>query len=586
MRVFVFVAGLVLVAPVHAYQTILDEWRSFYPDSDSDDVECRLCHVNPTGNSPWNAYGIQIRNVLEGLSALGGGATPTQLQEAFEIAETENSDADPSGATSLAEISKSYQPGWTEGANNTITFVDNNNTKTKASGQPPPTISNQTTQIDPAVPISNPLPTVSQGELVVDFITIADGFTSPVMASPAEGLPGFLFVVEQTGKVWQVDLTDGSKQLFIDVGPLLIAGNGERGLLGLAFHPNYISNGLFYTYQSEPTNGQPPADFTTMPAGQFGDHQTVISEWTVNDPANNPFVLSTRRVLFRIEQPQANHNGGMLAFGPDDFLYISLGDGGAADDQGSGHGVDGNSRDNTNPLGAILRIDPLGVNSNNGQYGIPADNPFDGQNGLAEIYAYGFRNPYRFSFDRLCFEAGQSCNTLMLGDVGQREVEEINSVVSGGNYGWNWKEGSLFFYPPTASIYGGGRYISDQAPPSLPDDLMEPIAEYSSDDGHSAIGGFVYRGSSIPEFNGRYIFADYFNRLFYLNTGNKIKEFKSNTYIDFNIAGFAEDLNKDLYIVTRTNSNGALMRLVAGEIDDSFCVPVIASSDKVAIICL
>ena len=595
LRLITCLLLIVFSFPAYALQTFLDEWRDYYPNSNSDDSACQLCHVNPTGNSPWNAYGITVRNVLEGLNALGGGATQAQLQQAFSLIEEENLDSDPSGATSLTEIDNSYQPGWTDGANNTITFVDNLGNKSTLDNQLPPVINSSATLIDPAIPINNSLPPVSTGNLTVNFETIADGFVAPVMATPAQGLPEYLFVVEQTGEIWQVLLSDGSRDLFLDVGPdglnLLISGSGERGLLGLAFHPDYIDNGLFYTYQSEPTGSQQPeADFSTMPLGQFGNHQTVISEWTVTNPAANAIVSPVRRVLLRIEQPQGNHNGGMLAFGPDRALYVSLGDGGAADDQAQGHGENGNSRDNTNPLGSILRINPQGNNSNNGEYGILADNPFVGQSGLDEVYAYGFRNPFRFSFDRRCFEANQNCNTLLLGDVGQGEVEEINNVVAGGNYGWNWKEGSFFFYPPTPSIYGGGRYISDQAPPSLPNDLIDPLVEYSSSDGRSAIGGFVYRGSNTPEFDGRYVFADFFNRLFYIDSANRIREFRNSQNINFNIAGFAEDLDNELYILTRSGSTGALRRLTLGqveiEIDNTMCFPINATNGNISVICL
>ena len=601
-RTLVFLCGMLMIAPVNAFRTILDEWRNFYPDSNSDDLECRLCHVNPTGNSPWNAYGITVRNVLEALDALGGGATPANLREAFESAENENLDNDPSGATVIAEILKNYQPGWTEGANNTTTSVNDNGVKTTNTGQPAPVITGASTQLDPATRISNPLPFVTEGNLAVELETIASGFVAPVLAVSANGLPGVLFVVEQTGEIWKVDLSDGSRQLFLDVGPdsdganladnglgLLTLNLGERGLLGLAFHPNYINNGLFYTYQSEPTIDQPLADFSTMPMGDLGDHQSVISEWRVTDPSGDALVSVSRRVVLRIEQPQGNHNGGMLAFGPDQYLYISLGDGGGSDDSGTGHGDNGNGRDNTNPLGSVLRIDPQGGNSANGEYGIPASNPFVAQDGLDEIYAFGFRNPYRFTFDSLCFESGQTCNTLMLGDVGQGEVEEVNRVVAGGNYGWNWKEGSFFFYPPTPSIFNGGRYISLDPPPSLPNNLIDPIAEYrnSQTDGRSVIGGYIYRGSAIPELEGRYVFADFFNRLYYLDANDRIRRFRIGSNINL-IGGFGQDDQNELYVVSRSSAGGKLQKLVASDFeeDEEFCVPIIASNGGIAIICL
>jgi len=503
--------ALFLADRAFAFPSFLDAWQEIYEDSNSDELGCQLCHVNPAGGQPWNAYGANIRGVLSALNALGGSPSTQDLEEAIENSESMNIDDDPSGGTVLDEINNHYQPGWTVGNNNTIFSkgANNNSPLVPTPNQPPPQFSLDSTQLDPAIPSPNTLPTIANGNITVDLETIASGFTSPVMAAKAPNLPGFLFVVQQDGKVWRVNLNNGSKVLFHDVdavsGVTLLFG-GERGLLGLAFDPNYISNGYFYTYQSESNNGAPPADFSTL---SNANHQTVISEWqTINPSSTNNFsVSSTRRVILRIDQPQGNHNGGMLNFGPDGFLYLSTGDGGGSDDQGDGHGVDGNGRDNTNPLGAILRINPRGNNSNNGRYGIPGDNPFVTNAGLDEIYAYGFRNPYRFSFDRLCFENGQTCNTLMLGDVGQSEVEEINSVVSGGNYGWNWKEGSFFFYRAVNSFYGNSKYISRDSPPNVPEDLIDPIAEYknSASDGRSAVGGYIYRGSAIPSLVGRYV---------------------------------------------------------------------------------
>ncbi|MEM7359936.1 MAG: PQQ-dependent sugar dehydrogenase [Pseudomonadota bacterium] len=454
------VCGLLLLGIMNSAQAIppfLTEWQAQYPNSNADDYGCQLCHQLPGGNQPWNAYGQSIRSIYN--------SNGFDITEAINIAGTFNQDGDPSGAVSDDEIDHHYQPGWTAGPNNTVTFTDG----TQVGGQLPPIIPVTTTLVDPAIPTANTLPDIQSGSISLELQTVASGLSTPLMAIPAPGLPGFLFIVEQTGEIWQLDLADGSRQLFHDVGNLLVglnAGFDERGLLGMAFHPNYINNGLFYTYQSEPFINGSPVDFSTMPVAETGDHQTVISEWTVINPAGAAMVSAVRRIILQIEQPQFNHNGGMLNFGPDGYLYISIGDGGSADDQGAGHGDDGNGRDNTNPLGTILRIDPNGSNSANGEYGIPADNPFVGVAGMDEIYAYGFRNPYRFSFDSLCFENGQNCNTLLVGDVGQGQVEEIDNVVAGGNYGWNWKEGGFFFYPGVASRHGRdlcGRRLPDGA---------------------------------------------------------------------------------------------------------------------------
>src|SRR5690606_36388080 len=199
------------------------------------------------------------------------------------------------------------------------------------------------------------------------------------------------------------------------------------------FHPDYQTNGLLYTYTSEPAAADAPADFSTLPEGTAPDHQSVVTEWRVPapaDPASTPDPASAR-VLLRIDQPQFNHNGGALVFDADGLLLVALGDGGNADDQGAGHVEGGNGQSLANPLGAILRLDPLGTDSANGQYGIPPTNPFFGRTDVAqEIYAYGFRNPFRISID-------SATQTLWAADAGQNDIEEVNQVTAGGNYGWN-----------------------------------------------------------------------------------------------------------------------------------------------------
>ncbi len=295
--------------------------------------------------------------------------------------------------------------------------------------------------------------------------------------------------------------------------PLGIFGPGtfdERGLLGVAFHPNYAVNGKLYTYTSEPNAG-PPTFPTTMPPGTPPDHQNVVAEWRAVAPGGPVFGVdpTSRRELLREDHPQFNHDGGDLAFGPDGMLYISDGDGGEADDQGAGHVPGGNAQQLTSPLGKVLRIDVNGSNSANGQYGIPADNPFVGVAGaLREIYAFGFRNPFRFSFDR-------GTGALYLGDVGQNDIEEVDIVVKGGNYGWATKEGTLFFFNNGA----GAGFASTTDNGLVPQGAIDPIAQYDTHhEGHSVIGGFVYRGSKFPQLAGRYVFGD-FARLFRFPAG-------------------------------------------------------------------
>jgi len=415
--------------------------------------------------------------------------------------------------------------------------------------------------------IADPIPaSIPASPFSVHLTPVASGLEAPNYGA-ADPLGGNrMYVSDQIGIVWNLDLSNGDRTPFLDVTSRLVGlgvfGPGtfdERGLLGIAFHPDYATNGLFYTYTSEPLNG--PGDFTTMPAGTFADHQTIILEWTVPNPLAAGAVVdpASAREILRIDQPQFNHDGGCIAFGPDNYLYIGLGDGGGADDRdgqeflGSpiiGHSLAGNSQNACNILGTILRIDPQGNNSANGAYGIPPTNPFLGPNVfLDEIYAYGFRNPWRFSFDSFN-------GALHVADVGQNDVEEIDLVTAGGNYGWPFKEGSFFFdhngdEPGFVSINNSGG----------PNNLIDPIAEYDHDEGVSIIGGFVYRGSNLPGLTGRYIFADWSReffgnngRLFHLVAAGQMREFNLQNPIDMSPLGFGQDSDGEIYLMV--NSTG------------------------------
>jgi len=374
-----------------------------------------------------------------------------------------------------------------------------------------------------AHPPSNPFDNtvfapIQPGGFKVTLESVATGLTSPLKGVVAPGEPGRLYVVDQVGKLWAIDLATGSKTVFLDVSarlvPLGVFGPGtfdERGFLGVAFHPSYAVNAKVYTYTSEPVSG-PPTFPTTLPPGTPPDHQNVVAEWTAV-AAGNPALgvdPTSRRELMRVDWPQFNHDGGDLAFGPDGMLYISMGDGGGADDQGPGHDpVTGNAQKLTVPLGKIHRVDVNGSNSANGQYGVPADNPFVGTpDAVTEIWAFGFRNPYRFSFD-------SATGRLYVGDAGQNDIEEVDIVVKGGNHGWRTKEGTLFFDdngtgPGFASTVDNGL---------VPPGVIDPIAQYDTHhEGHSVIGGFVYRGSAFPQLVGRYVFGD-FARLFRFPSG-------------------------------------------------------------------
>ncbi len=429
-------------------------------------------------------------------------------------------------------------------------------------------------------PLLDPLPPIAQSTVHIRLELVADGLTAPNWGAVAPGDAGRLFVTDQDGILWAIDLASGDKTVFLDVSPLLVDlgvfGPGtfdERGLLGVAFHPQYQTNGLLYTYTSE--HVFKPADFSTMPPGMLPDHRSVIREWQVPDPGDPDSVVdpTTARALLRIDEPQFNHNAGGLNFGPDGLLYISLGDGGGADDQDGqpfigglplvGHGCDGNGQNTGSVLGKILRIDPLGNDSANGEYGIPAGNPFVGMKGVVEeIFAYGFRNPFRFSFDSLTGD-------LYVGDVGQNHVEEVDIVLSGGNYGWHVREGTLSFVPNGAeSGYATGEDLA------APEGLIGPIAQYDHDDGLAIIGGFVYRGTKIPALAGRYVFGEFSRtfsndgRLFHLDDGNEILEFQlvGQDAFGLSLLGMGRDAAGELYALanatgTPFESTGVVLRI-------------------------
>jgi glucose/arabinose dehydrogenase len=419
--------------------------------------------------------------------------------------------------------------------------------------------------------LDDPIPdTIKKTGSPIGLVTIASGLTAPNWGTTAPGHPGRLFVTDQVGLLWAINLPGGDSSIFLDVSSRLVAlgigGPGsfdERGLLGVAFHPNYASNGLLYTYTSEPVGD--PADFSTMPVGTPANHQSVIIEWEVPDPGNPDSVVdpATARILLRIDEPQFNHNAGCLNFGPDGMLYISLGDGGAADDQGVGHSAQGNGQDTSNVLGKILRIDPQGTNSANGQYGIPTDNPFVGQAGFVpEIFAYGFRNPFRFSFDT-------ATGHLYAGDVGQNDIEEVDVVVAGANYGWRMKEGTFLFDPNGADA----GFVTANSP-NQPPGLTDPIAQYDHDEGLAIIGGFVYRGSAIPSLQGRYIFGEFARtfsndgRLFFLQ-GATVREFRlvGQDQLGMSLLGMGQDAAGELYALvnatgTPFGNTGMVLKIV------------------------
>ena len=288
------------------------------------------------------------------------------------------------------------------------------------------------------------------------------GLVNPLdLQSPRDG-SGRLFVVEQRGLIRIIKAGKILATPFLNLSAVVESG-GEKGLLGLAFHPSYKTNGRFFV------------NYTRRISGQL---KTFIVEYHVSSTNPNFANLSSARTILTVNQPFDNHNGGQLAFGPDGYLYIGLGDGGSQGDP------QGNAQNLGRLLGKMLRID---INSGL-HYAIPVDNPFLGQTGKrGEIWAYGFRNPWRFSFD-------VSTNRLFVGDVGQDNWEEVDLARKGANYGWNRMEGR-HCYPPGSSCNASG--------------LTPPIHEYAHPLGDAIIGGYVYRGLKIPTLKGQYVFGDF-----------------------------------------------------------------------------
>jgi glucose/arabinose dehydrogenase len=318
----------------------------------------------------------------------------------------------------------------------------------------------------PAIATTSPSPTIPAEAPRVALTLVADGMLDPVGVT--SGGDRRLYVNERAGRVVAIE-PDGSLTVFGDLSDRIAAG-GERGLLGLAFHPDYQHNRRLFV------------DYTRSGAG--GDEgDTVVAELRASaDGATlDP---TTERVLLTVDQPAANHNGGQLAFGPDGYLYIGLGDGGGGGDPfGNGQNPDA-------LLGSILRIDVDAAPAEGKAYAIPPDNPFAGGGGAPEIWAKGVRNPWRFSFDR-------TTSQIWIGEVGQGAYEEIDRApaeTGGLNYGWPILEGNHCYESATC------------VPPA---GYQPPITEYSHADGCSVTGGYVYRGTEQPGLGGFYLFGDY-----------------------------------------------------------------------------
>jgi glucose/arabinose dehydrogenase len=384
-------------------------------------------------------------------------------------------------------------------------------------------------------PLAVSTATPDQVRIRLDEVPGLSGFTNPLFITTARDGTNRLFVVEQRGRIL-VRQPDGTVNVFLDISSTApdpahrrVQSGGEQGLLGLAFHPQFTSNGLFYIHHTR--------------AGLSNTND--IAEYRA-DPRNaNLGDPDSERVLLRIPQPFSNHNGGSLEFGfYDGLLYVGKGDGGSGDDPF-------NRAQNRNELlGKILRLDvnrddfPSDPNRN---YGIPPDNPFAGDDGADEVYAVGLRNPYRFSFDR-------GTGLLYVGDVGQDWREEIDIVTLGGNYGWRAYEG----FTPNPTVPGG--------PPLFPNEVaalrgiaLDPITDLGRSLAQSITGGYVYRGSqgSLPV--GSYLFGDYITRKVFLFHNGVTTTLIEDT--GFNISSFGEDEAGEVYAVGY--SNGIVYRVAS-----------------------
>jgi glucose/arabinose dehydrogenase len=434
--------------------------------------------------------------------------------------------------------------------------------------------------------------TLGDHRLNISLETVAGGFFSPMMiAVPGDG-SGRMAVVDQIGIVKMI--TSDKKvqdQPFLDVRDRMVklsTGYDERGLLSLAFHPDFKNNGRVFVYYSAPLRSGAPAGWSCT---------NRLSEFHVM--AGNPDTvdMSSEKILLTVDKPYSNHNGGPLFFGPDDgYLYLALGDGGGADDTGTGHtpGI-GNAQDGTTLLGKILRIDINKPGEGGKTYAIPPDNPFVGTAGFApEIYALGFRNPAYASFD-----AGGN-HMLITAVAGQNLFESVFIVDRGGNYGWNIREGTHCFSP-----------ADDSKPPAGPcpitgtrgEPLIGPIIETGHDVGNVVIGGYIYRGTAMPDLAGKYIFGEWssgfssgngtllvstppdsYNLRLYPSVVDNITPSDNRMWttqelriannpdgrIHTFVRGFGEDENHELYVLTSMKSGpdpvatGQIWKLVPG----------------------
>jgi uncharacterized repeat protein (TIGR03806 family) len=368
-----------------------------------------------------------------------------------------------------------------------------------------------------AIKLDNPFPNLPR-------------LTTPVAMIMAPGDSSHWYVVQQTGQVVRFVNAFGASTVttFIDIDDGRLLYGGEMGLLGMAFHPDFANNGYVYLSYTSEIGGR---------VSRISRFQLDATGLTL-DPASEQIILS-------VAQPYTNHNGGQIAFGPDNYLYIGLGDGGSGGDP-AGHGQ------NTDTLlGSMLRID-VGDGSSD-SYTIPTDNPFVGGGGRAEIFAYGLRNPWRWSFDRVSGE-------LWLGDVGQERYEEIDIISKGGNFGWNIMEGSFCYNAVSCDQTG----------------LILPVAEYDHTEGFAVTGGYVYRGAAIDFLRGRYLYADFSTGRIWALQQTGPNQYTPSELLDtnLNIASFAEDRDGELYVL---DLGGTILKISGDSSGQSGQIPTLLS---------
>lgn len=363
-----------------------------------------------------------------------------------------------------------------------------------------------------------PSPTPSPTPARVTLAPFVSGLNAPVnLQEPKDGT-GRIFVVDLHGTIGIVSGSSILPTKFLDISDKVVIG-GELGLLSMAFHPAYNENGRFFVF------------YIRL---QEGVVQSVIAEYRVSETDPNVADPASEHIIMVVDQPDANHKGGQLAFGPDGYLYLGLGDGG-------GQGDPDESAQNMNLLlGKMLRID-VNQTSAGLEYAIPADNPFVNGGGRGEIWAVGFRNPWRFSID-------EPTGRVFVGDVGQDRFEEFDLVTRGGNYGWDKMEGSHCFEPMTGCDTTG---------------LTPPIFEYDRSQGNSAIGGFVYRGTAVNGLQGTYVCGDLLGGKIWGLTEGPSGTWSSRVLITHNrqISAFGRDDAGELYVIDFGNRE--ILKIVA-----------------------